>query len=220
MAATTTLPANYRHQATVDLSKSRKAVGGAIVSGMVLLLAVGWLLLQFTDLVRPSALEGTSLHDILTTTSGGTTSLTVPFPLIVGGVAAFLLVMLTHELVHGLFYWCFAGQRPKFAIKGPYVYVAAPPEVYFPRDQYLIVGVAPFVLLTLLGLLLIAIAPLVVVPTLIFFVVFNAAGAAGDLLMCGWLLSYSSDTLMQDRETSVVVYGPERSQKGPTAVGG
>jgi hypothetical protein len=68
MRATTTLPANYQYQATVDLSKSRKAVAGAIVSGIVLLLAVGWLLLQLTEYFRPSALEGTPLHDILTTT--------------------------------------------------------------------------------------------------------------------------------------------------------
>jgi len=213
MRATTTLPANYRHQATVDLSKSRKAVAGAIVSGIVLLLAAGWLLLRFTDFFRPSALEGTLLRGILTTTPDGNTSVTLPFPLILGCVVAFLLVMLVHELVHGLFYWWFAGQRPKFGLKGPYVYVAAPPEVYFPRDQYLIVGVAPFVLLTLLGWLLITIAPAVALPTLIFFVAFNAAGAAGDLLMSACLLSYSSDTLMQDHGTSVIVYGPERSQR-------
>jgi len=212
MRATTRLPANYQCQATVDLSKSRKALAGAIVSGIVLLLAVGWLLLQFTEYFRPTALEGTPLHDILTTTPDGNTSVTLPFPLILGSVAAFLLVMLTHELVHGLFYWRFAGQRPSFGIKGPYVYVAAPPDVYFPRNQYLIVGVAPFLLLTPLGWLLITIAPLVALPTLIFFVAFNAAGAAGDLLMSAYLLSYSSDTLMQDRGTSVIVYGPERSQ--------
>jgi hypothetical protein len=213
MRATTSLPANYQCQATVDLSKNRKALAGAIVSGTVLLLAVGWLLLQLTEYFRPSALEGAPLHDILTTTPDGNTSVTLPFPLILSSVAAFLLVMLTHELVHGLFYWRFAGQRPGFGIKGPYVYVAAPPDVYFPRNQYLIVGVAPFVLLTLLGWLLITIAPVIALPTLIFFVAFNAAGAAGDLLMSAYLLSYSSDTLMQDRGTSVVVYGPERSER-------
>jgi hypothetical protein len=155
-----------------------------------LLLAVGWLLLQFTECVRQSALEGTPLHDILTTTPDGNTSVTLPFPLILSSVAAFLLVMLTHELVHGLFYWRFAGQRPGLGIKGSYVYVAAPPGVYFPRKQCLIVGVAPFVLLTLLGWLLITIAPVIALPTLIFFVAFNAAGAAGDVLMSACLLSY------------------------------
>ena len=69
-------------------------------------------------------------------------------------------------------------------------------EVYLPRNQYLVVGIAPLVLLTLVGLLLVVIGPVVVVPILILFVAFNAAGAAGDLLMVARLLSYSPETLM------------------------
>lgn len=213
MQATTTLPANYRHQATLDLSKSRKAVVGALVSGIVLLITVGWFLVQSTDLLRPSALEGTRLRDILTTTPEGKSSITLPGRLIVDVVVAFVLVMLIHELVHGVFYWRFAGRRPTFGIKGLNVYVAAPAEVYFPRNQYVIVGMAPFAVLTLVGLLLIIIVPVVVVSILILFIAFNAAGAAGDLLMSARLLSYSSDTLMQDSGTSVIIYGPEKSQR-------
>jgi len=66
--ATTTLPTNYRHQATLDLSKSRLAVVGAVVSGIVLLIAEGWLLVQFAHLVRPSAFEGPGFRDIVTVT--------------------------------------------------------------------------------------------------------------------------------------------------------
>jgi hypothetical protein len=208
MQATTTLPTNYRQQTTLDLSKSRKAVVGAMVSGIVLLITVGWLLVQFTHLLRPTALEG-----ILTITSDGNTSITLPFQLIVDAIVALVLVMLIHELVHGVFFWRFAGKRPTFGIKGPYVYVAAPPEVYFPRNQYLIVGIAPLVLLTLVGLLLMIIVPVIVVPIFMLFIALNAAGAAGDLLMFAWLLSYSPDTLMQDSGTSVIVYGPEKSQR-------
>jgi len=206
--ATATLPTNYRHQVTLDLSKSRKAVVGAIVSGIVLLITVGWLFVQFANLIRPSALEALRFHDLLTTTPNGDTSITIPFQ---GVVIALVLVMLIHELVHGLFYWWFAGQRPTFDIKGLGVYMAAPSEVYFPRNQYLVVGIAPWVLLTLVGLLLVTIVPVALVPILILFVAFNAAGAAGDLLMVARLLSYSPDTLMQDNDSGVIVYGPEYS---------
>ena len=209
--ASTTLPTNYRHQATLDLSKNRKAVIGAIVSGIALLIAVGWLLVQFTNLVRPTALESLRYGDILTLTPDGDTSITIPFQLIADAVIALVLVMLIHELVHGMFYWRFTGKCPTFGIKGLCVYVAAPSEVYFPRNQYLVVGIAPLVLLTLVGLLLVIIVPVVVVPILILFVAFNAAGAAGDLLMAARLLSYSPDTLMQDNGSGVIVYGPEYS---------
>ena len=112
-------------------------------------------------------------------------------------------------IVHGVFFWRFTGKCPTVGIKGLYVYVTAPSEVYFPRNQYLVVGIAPLVLLTLVGLLLVIIVPVVVVPILILFIAFNAAGAAGDLQMAAWLLSYSPDTLMQDNGSNVIVYGPE-----------
>jgi len=209
----TTLPSNYRQQATIDLSKSRKAVVGAIVSGIVLLITIGWLLVQFTHFLRPTALEGIGFPDILTTTPDGNPSITLPFQLIVDAIVAVVLVMLIHELVHGVFFWRFTGRRPKFGIKGLYVYAAAPSDIYFPRNQYLAVGIAPLVLLTLVGLLLMVIVPVVIVPTLILFIAFNAAGAAGDLLMFAWLLYYSPDTLIQDNNTSVIVYGPDKSWK-------
>jgi hypothetical protein len=208
MQATTALPMNYHRQATLDLSRNRMAVVGAIASGIVLLLAVGWLLVQFTNFVRPTALEALRLRDIPTTTPDGGTSVTIP---IVDGVVALVLVMLIHELVHGMFYWRFAGRRPILGIKGLGVYVAAPSEVYFPRSRYLVVGIAPLVLLTLAGLLLVIIVPVAVVRILILFVALNAAGAAGDLLMVARLLSYSPDTLMQDSGSAVIVYGPECS---------
>lgn len=215
MQATTTLPTNYCRQATLDLSKSRKAAVGAIVAGIVLLITAGWLLVQLTHLLRSTAFEGMRLRDILTITPEGNTSITLPFQLIVGAIIAAVLIMLIHELVHGVFFWRFAGQRPTFGIKGLYVYVAAPPKVYFPRNQYLVVGIAPLVLLTLVGLVVIVIVPVAVVPVITLFIAFNAAGAAGDLQIFAWLLSYSSDTLMQDIGTSVIVYGPEKSWKAP-----
>jgi len=209
--ATTTLPTNYRHQATLDLSKSRIAVIGAIVSGIVLLITVGWFFLQFTNLVRPTALGIPRFRDVLTLSKDGSGSFTIPYQLAVAYVVALVLVLLTHELVHGVLYWWFTGKGPTFAIKGLGVYVAAPTGVYLPRNQYLGVGIAPLVLLTLAGLLLVMIVPVVVVPILILFVAFNAAGAAGDLLMVARLLSYSPDTLMQDNDSGVIVYGPEYS---------
>jgi hypothetical protein len=209
--ATTTLPANYRRQATVDLSKSGMAIAGAIISGIVLLIAVGWLFVQFTDLVRPTALDTSGFRDILTLSNDGGGTFTIPYQLVIDWVVALVLVLLTHELVHGLFCWWFAGQRPTLGIKGLGVYVAAPAEVHFPRNQYLVVGIAPLLLLTLAGLLLVTIVPVVVVPILTLFVAFNAAGAGGDLLMVARLLSHSPDTLMQDDRSGVIVYGPEHS---------
>lgn len=208
MQITTQLPSSYCQRGTLDLSKSRKAGCSAIVLGIVLLLAVGWLLVQFTRLLRPTALEGISFYNILTISPDGNPSIALP---IVDAVVTLILVIPIHEFAHGVFFWWFAGRRPTVGVKGLYVYVAAPPQVYFPRDQYLLVGIAPLVLMTFIGLLLMLIVPVSAVPILSLFIIFNAAGAAGDLVMAVRLLSYAPDSLMQDSDTGVIIYGPEKS---------
>lgn len=211
MQTTTMLPTNYRQQNTLDLSKSKKATIAAIVLGIVLLIGVSWFLVQFTHFIRSNALEGLGFHDILTITPNGELSFDLPIVAIIGIVVVLVLVMLIHELVHGVFFWWFGGQRPTFGIKGLFIYVAAPPDIYFPRNPYLVIGIAPLVLLTFVGLLLMVIVPVVALPVLGFSIALNAAGAAGDLVMAVRLLSFSPDTLMQDNDTGVVVYGPEQN---------
>jgi hypothetical protein len=39
----------------------------------------------------------------------------------------------------------------------------------------------------------------------------NAGGSAGDLLMIIWLLSFSANTVVEDNDTGVTIYGPEKS---------
>ena len=62
-------------------------------------------------------------------------------------------------------------------------------------------------LLTAIGLLLIVIAPIAVIPFLLFFIAFNTAGAAGDLIMVINLVPLSSDTMMEDNGSGVIIYG-------------
>jgi hypothetical protein len=204
-----TLPAGYRQQAFLDLSQSKEAIAGAVAVGIVILVGGGWLLVQFVRLVRPAALEGLALRNILRASPGGGLSVELP---LVEVVVAILLTVVIHELVHSLFYWWLAKRRPTFGIKGLFPYAAAPAGVYFPRNRYLMVGIAPFVLLTAMGLLLMLIAPAPALSILSLFIVFNAAGAAGDLLIVLRLLSFPAETLMQDQDTGVVVYGPAIGQ--------
>ena len=210
MQVSTELPPDYIRRDTIDLTKNKIATAIAIVTFIVLFLAVGWLLIKFTDFFRPGILEVLGSKYILTNTPEGS-EITFTFQLILDVVIALILVMLLHEPVHGMFYWRFAGKRPEFNFKALGVYVASPSDVYYPRNKYLIVGIAPLVLLSIIGLLLIMIVPDILIPILIFFVAFNAAGAGGDLVMITMILSYSSDTLMQDIGTSVIVYEPRQT---------
>ncbi len=177
----------------------------AIVLGLVLLVAVAWLLVQFTLVLRPAVSEAMGYLHVLTVAPDGALVAELP----VGAVAvAVVLALFIHEFVHGLLFWWFTGRRPVFGFQGLLIYAAAPPGICLPRDRYLIAGLAPLVLLTLVGLLLMLIVLITFVPILSFFLVFNTAGAGGDLVMVAKLLSYSPDNLLQDRDTGVVVYGP------------
>lgn len=209
MKATKKLPDGYRQHASHDLSKSKTAIGGAIVLGVFLLIMVGWLLVKFAWFLRSSALGDISFCKILDITSDG--EFFIVFP-IIDILFALVLVLSIHEMVHGVFYWVFAGQRPTIGVKRLIVYTTAPPDYYFPRNQYLIIGVAPLVLLSLVGMLLMMVIPINAMCTLNLFLAFNAAGSAGDLMMVFRLLSSAPESLMQDHKTGVVVYGPEKSQ--------
>lgn len=206
MKARTTIPPGYSQQAVLDPLKNWKYAVAAVLTGSALLVVTIWLLTQFITTFRPAALAGIRLSDMLTTTATGTL-FSLPFILIRDFVIALILVLIIHELVHGLFYWGFSGRRPRFGLQGLAPYTAAPPGVYFSRNQVLVVGLAPLVLLTLVGVPLMLVVPMLLVPILLFFVALNAGGSAMDLLMVISLLSFSADTVMEDNGVKSIVYG-------------
>ena len=69
-----------------------------------------------------------------------------------------LVMIVLHEGLHGLFFWLFTREKPKFAFKGFYAY-AAMPDWYLPKKEYLITALAPLVGITLLGVLGLALLP-------------------------------------------------------------
>jgi hypothetical protein len=103
-------------------------------------------------------------------------------------------------------FW-FTRTRPVFAFRGYYAYAAAP-GWYFPRRQYMLVSLAPLVLLSLLGLVLLAFVPAGWFLTVISFVAFNGSGAIGDLAVFIWLLRQPSTCLAYDVGEAVTLYLP------------
>ncbi len=206
MKATTLLPPNFSKRTILEPSRDPKFVIGATVTGIALLLLSVWLLVLFTNALRPDALDGLRLRDLIRSTPTGS-SLAIPPALFSNLFIALVAMLITHELVHGLFYWLLSKKHPKMGIQGLLPYTAAPAGVYFPRNQFLTIGLAPLASLSVVGLLLIAVAPLPIVPFIVFFVAFNAAGAAGDLIMAIQLLSFSADTLIEDNDAGLTIYG-------------
>ena len=117
-------------------------------------------------------------------------------------------VILVHEGIHGLFFWLFTHRRPTFGFKGYYAYASAP-GWYIPRNPYLVVSLAPFVLMTLAGVWLMAVVSGGWIPPLLLLISMNAAGAVGDLMVAAWIIGKPAWFLIQDFGDGVILYGPE-----------
>lgn len=190
MKATKSLPHNYTHYYTLDLTKNRTLLVVINLVGIGLFFFFGWLFLRITAALRPGV-----------TFLGGEANLTGLLALL----ATYLGVLVIHELVHGAFFWLITRERPFFGFKGLYAYAAAP-DWYLPRDPFLVVGLAPLVLITLAGVALIPVMPEAVLPFWVFGLTINAAGAIGDMLVVGWLLTLSRSILVRDEGDKFSVY--------------
>lgn len=188
------LPDNYHQVARIDLKENIKLGVALNLAGIPLFFAAGWFFLQIISWIRPDAAE---LWGVL----GGFRNLVIVL------VGIFIIVFI-HEMVHGIFFWFFTRERPRFAFKLAYAYAAAP-DWFIPRNQYLVVGLSPLIVLSLVAILLFFFLPPYGVGLVLVLASFNVAGAVGDLAITGWLLMKKSDLLINDSGDAATIFGPE-----------
>jgi len=129
-----------------------------------------------------------------------------------GGLLLVTVVMLVlHEGLHGLVFWLATREPPKFAFKWYYA-SASPGEWLVPRRQFLVATLLPLVAITLIGLLLIPFAGSSWRVLLILLIIFNASGAAGDLLVALRLAKLPPQTLSRDTGAEVTFFAPPPTQ--------
>jgi hypothetical protein len=153
---------------SLDLKKNRGAIWGMNLGSLLLLFLFGWLILAYVQLVRPGILAEVVSHYFN------------PINFVISLVAVFVVMIVVHELFHGLFFWVFTHRPPKFGLRGWYAFACAP-GWFFPRRQYLVIGLAPFVLISLLGMVLLPLLPVEAMVLVLLAVILNAASSVGDL---------------------------------------
>jgi hypothetical protein len=100
--------------------------------------------------------------------------------------------------------WLFSRQKPFFGIKGVYAYAGS--NSFFPKMQYLIIGLSPIIIWGIvLAILCFA------VPDEWFWYIYiiqamNISGAAGDIYVSVKFSRMPSDILVQDKGTAMAVY--------------
>jgi len=98
---------------------------------------------------------------------------------IVINVLAYIIILPLHEAIHGLAFLLWGG-RPYFGTKLPFALYCGAKDQLFRRNHYLVVGLAPLVVITLAAIVLTLAAP-GLASYVLFGTVGNFSGAAGDV---------------------------------------
>ena len=198
MTATQMLPVDYKLIHTIDIRQTKGLVIMNILA--VIILIASWI--GFTRLAA-------AIRPELQTTIF-TFSIEKPIQLLIdlaNLVVVTVVMIVVHEAFHGHCFWLFTRSKPKFAFKFYYAYASAP-DWYLPRWQYLITGLAPLVGITAICVGLMFIVPAWLMPSLLWMLVFNTSGAAGDLWMVWRLLRSPRGVLARDKGDVLEFFAP------------
>lgn len=182
MYAMKNLPESYRKLCDIDLEKNRRQY--YIVNGLSLALVLIMLLPVW--LLAPEAAE--LVHEI--------TGLFLP------GMIVYIIL---HEAVHGVCFWCFSKEKPRFGWKSMYAYAAS--DCYYRKGPYLVIALAPVVLWGVVLALLAARLPAEWYWAVQLIQLMNLSGAAGDLYVTWLLCRMPGDILIQDAGVAMQVFG-------------
>ncbi len=195
MIATRILPESFVLRREINLQKDQALFIKLNIWGLALLPIIGYVLLQLGVLLHPGF---HSLGEVILPQL----PLFSQFIMLILGV---IVITVLHELVHGIFFWIITRQIPRFGFRGAYAFAAAP-EWYIARGAYLWIGIAPLVVITVIGIICIPLIPAAFLFTWLFCLLTNASGAIGDIYVVAYLLSQPASALIQDHGDMISIY--------------
>jgi len=191
--STQTLPDGYVQSGEINLKKDKRLAILLNIGALIIFIPMFYLLSRFIALVRPDITNF---------------SVTITIGKVFGAIGLVVLVLIIHEIIHGLFFWIFSHGRPVFALRPLYAYAGAP-TWFFPKRQYAITALGPLIIIGAVGLLLLLLAPINWMPMIALLVALNTGGAIGDVFVFFRLLKCSPTSFAND--TGEVVTFFERS---------
>jgi hypothetical protein len=195
--AVQTLPDGYQPIEVIDIAKQTGLAIGMNLIGFLLFIISYFVFFRFVRDMRSMAAMQFFEMD----------SWTNLILVLIGGIFFLAALVILHEAAHGLFFRIYTGSMPKFALKLSYAYAAAP-DWYIRRNAYLVIGAAPVVLITLVGLL----SCLFVHPSwlvvIVLFMSLNFASSVGDFYVLLRLITKSGDVYVKDEGDKMTFYHP------------
>jgi hypothetical protein len=206
MKPTRTLPEHYALVWELDIKNGTRLNIILQIAGLGWMLLAGVLLTGCVTWIRPNLWQAFAV-------AGGLPALAVLGLLLLNMIITISL----HELVHGLFFWLFSKHPVQFGLGPGYAY-AGMPGWFFPRDLYLVIGLAPLILLSGLGLIACAFIPLSWLAALLTGMIINAGGAIGDMYVCMRICREDPQVLIKDTGDGFQVYRQKNTQDGSTGL--
>ncbi len=120
-------------------------------------------------------------------------------------IIAYIVILPLHEAIHGLAF-LFWGGKPYFGTKLPFALYCGAKQQLFRRNQYLVVGLAPLVVITLAAIIITLLAP-GIASYFLLGTVGNFSGAAGDVWVAQRLWQQPSSILVEDTQTGYTAWG-------------
>jgi len=195
-AATKTLPEEFAQCSEINLKKNKSmSITLNLISILIFILCF-FLLSGFAALTRPEEMNAPISFTI--DLSGALISLASLLFLS-------MMILVLHEMIHGVLFWRYTHSKPVFAIRLLYASASAP-DWYFSSRQYAIIGAGPFLLISLIGIALILLAPTNWMIYIFVCTALNAAGSIGDLYVLWRLTKLPSTCLINDTGDSIYFF--------------
>lgn len=185
----TELPENYRQVMKIDLQKDKKAALKVNIGALIIavILFVPALLIRGIDM---------GIYD--------ETDFRMLIYKCVTLLTGCIIYVFLHEFIHGIFMRMISSVKPFYGFTGMYAYAGS--KAYFNRRDYIVIALAPIVILGTVLLVFNMLLPRGWFWPVYFIQITNISGAAGDLYVSSLLGKLKPNILINDVGVSMTVY--------------
>ena len=180
------LPESYEEYKKIDFANNKK--DAIIVNACALIIAI--ILIFLTDVPFKTVIP-----------KGGFFPVILKIMLLLMALFAYIVL---HEGVHGMAIWLLTKSRPHFGFKSTYAYTGS--DGYFNRISYILIALAPMIILGALLTALLFSVPIEWYWFVYILIILNFAGSAGDLYVTWLTLRLPKGALIHDEGVTITVY--------------
>lgn len=131
--------------------------------------------------------------------------------IIIGLLLVTIAVIAAHESIHGLLLWRFTGERPNISIQFPGIGVEAP-DWYIPRNNLIIIGLAPLIVLTIIGIALLFTVSPHLIGTVAIGLTINIAGSYLDIAVAMYCYLLPKSSFINPAHGYAAIFIKEREE--------